>query len=51
MNEKNQTNIPEYMSTHPSGETRIDDLISNYPTALVFFNQAKEAGKAPNCDR
>ncbi len=51
MNEKNKTNIPEYMSTHPSGETRIDDLIGHYPTALAYYNQAKEAGKAPNCDR
>ena len=50
MNEKNETSIPEYMSTHPSGETRIDDLIGHYPTALVYYNQAQQAGKAPDCD-
>lgn len=51
MGEKNESSIPEYMSTHPSGETRIDDLIGHYPTALVYYNQAKEQGKAPSCER
>lgn len=51
MNEKNETSIPEYMSTHPSGQTRIDDLIGHYPTALALYNEAQQAGKAPNCDR
>jgi predicted Zn-dependent protease len=51
MNEKNESSIPEYMSTHPSGETRIEELIGHYPTALVYYNQAKEAGKTPNCQR
>ena len=50
MNEKNEARVPEYLSTHPSGETRIDDLIGRYPKALVFFNQAKAEGKAPNCE-
>ena len=49
MGEKNKTSIPEYMSTHPSGETRINELIGHYPTALVYYNEAKEEGKAPNC--
>lgn len=51
MNEKNETSIPEYMSTHPSGDTRIDDLIGHYPTALVYFNDAQQEGKAPDCER
>ena len=51
MNEKNESSIPEYMSTHPSGETRIEELIGHYPTALVYYNQAKDAGKTPNCQR
>lgn len=51
MNAKNSTRIPEYMSTHPSGDTRIESLIAHYPTALVHYNEAKEAGKAPNCRR
>lgn len=51
MNQKNASRIPEYMSTHPSGETRIEELISHYPTALAYYNEAKTAGKAPNCRR
>jgi len=51
MNEKNESTLPEYMSTHPSGDTRIEELISHYPVALVEYNKAIEAGKAPNCER
>ncbi len=51
MNAKNTSTLPEYMSTHPSGDTRIEELISHYPVALVEYNKAKEAGKAPNCER
>ena len=51
MNEKNETSIPEYMSTHPSGDTRIDELIGHYSKALVYYNEAKQEGKAPDCQR
>ncbi|ANO52338.1 M48 family metallopeptidase [Woeseia oceani] len=51
MNEKNKTNIPEYMSTHPSGETRIENLVAQYPKALALYNEAQAQGKNPNCDR
>ena len=51
MNAKNPSRLPEYMSTHPSGETRIEELISYYSTALPLYNEAREAGKAPSCQR
>lgn len=51
MGEKNETNIPEFMSTHPSGETRIESLISQWPTTLPYYNEAKAKGQAPNCQR
>jgi predicted Zn-dependent protease len=51
MNEKNPSAIPEYMSTHPSGDTRIERLIGHYPTSLALYNEAVTAGKAPNCQR
>ena len=50
MNAKNASKIPEYLSTHPSGETRIDDLIAQYPSALEYFNNAKLNGLSPNCN-
>lgn len=49
MGKKNESRIPEYLSTHPSGETRIDNLIGHYPKALVLFNEAQAAGKHPTC--
>lgn len=49
MNEKNKTQIPEFMSTHPSGETRIEQLVAALPEALAYYNDAKLQGKEPNC--
>lgn len=51
MEEKNETRVPEFMSTHPSGETRIESLVSQLPAALALYNEAKAQGKAPNCQR
>lgn len=51
MNAKNETKIPEYLSTHPSGETRIESLIDQYPTTLALYNEAKAAGREPSCKR
>lgn len=51
MNTTNKTNIPEFMSTHPSGETRIEDLVSAMPRALALYNKGREEGKDPQCQR
>jgi len=32
---------PEFMSTHPSHDTRISDLNKNMPKAMAYYNQAK----------
>ncbi len=42
---------PEFLSTHPSSETRIEGLIAQYPKALGLMNEAKAQGKNPNCTR
>jgi len=47
----NKTNVPEFMSTHPSGETRIEDLVDALPHALALYNTAQAEGKNPNCQR
>ncbi len=49
MGEKNTSTMPAYMTTHPSGEDRIDSLVSHYPTALALFNKAQEEGRYPDC--
>ncbi len=42
---------PEFLSTHPSSDTRIQDLIAQLPEALQRYNAARDAGKEPNCRR
>jgi predicted Zn-dependent protease len=41
---------PEFMSTHPSHTTRINDLKTAMPNAQALFNQATSRGKRPQCD-
>lgn len=40
---------PEFLSTHPSGSTRIQNLTREMPQALVSYEQARQAGRRPNC--
>ena len=40
---------PEFMSTHPSNQSRISDLNRRMPTALPLYEQAKGQGKNPRC--
>lgn len=42
---------PEWFSTHPSSDSRISDLIAALPDALTLYNEAKAAGKIPDCRR
>ncbi len=51
MNAKAETKIPEFMSTHPSGDTRIESLIDEYSKTLPLYNEAQAAGLQPNCTR
>jgi len=40
---------PELLSTHPSNTTRIADLQKNLPRDLPVYQQARGAGRKPNC--
>ncbi len=51
MAEKNKGAPPEFLSTHPSSNTRIEDLVAQLPTSLVRYNSAKTAGRDPRCSR
>jgi predicted Zn-dependent protease len=42
---------PQWLSTHPSGESRIAELVGDLPDALPLYNAALAAGKVPRCRR
>ena len=51
MSKSETTKIPEIMSTHPSDESRIEAQINQLPSVLKLYNEAKAAGREPNCVR
>lgn len=40
---------PQFLSTHPSTESRIRDLSERVPSALPVYEQAQASGKRPSC--
>ncbi len=40
---------PEFLSDHPSDDTRLDNVVKSIRVALTEYNAAIEAGKRPNC--
>jgi predicted Zn-dependent protease len=40
---------PEMLSSHPSDDTRLDNIVKAITPALVQYNAARESGKRPNC--
>ena len=40
---------PEFISTHPSHTTRINDLGAHMSTAMNYYRQAGSQNKKPNC--
>jgi len=42
---------PEFLSTHPSGTTRIRDLEARLPSALQLSEAARSQGRRPQCRR
>lgn len=40
---------PEFLSTHPGSETRIVNLQNRIPRTLPLYEQARAAGRTPNC--
>lgn len=49
MGELNKGSPPEFLSTHPSDERRMEGLIKSLPPALAQYNAAIEARGRPNC--
>jgi predicted Zn-dependent protease len=49
MSSARQGRTAEFLSTHPSDDRRLDDLVRNLTPALVQYNDALEAGTRPAC--
>lgn len=49
MEEKSGRGPPQFISTHPSPDNRIEKLIENLPAALVQYNKAQALNKNPQC--
>jgi predicted Zn-dependent protease len=49
MKKKSKLGPPQWLSTHPSAENRIDELVAQFSEALKLYNEAQAAGRRPNC--
>ncbi len=45
----NKNAPPEFLSSHPSDDTRLDSIVKAITPALVEYNKARDAGRRPNC--
>jgi predicted Zn-dependent protease len=50
MQKKSKLGPPQFLSTHPSPDNRIDELIAQFPATLTIYNDAQAAGKRPRCE-
>ena len=50
-NSEGTAKVPEFLSTHPSGETRIEAMVENLPEMLALYNEAQAQGRNPDCRR
>jgi len=41
----------EFLSTHPANETRIENLVSEWQSALPLYNAAVAEGREPHCTK
>lgn len=51
MSAEKDGSMPEFLSTHPSDDRRIRDLEAEIESVRPYFEQARAAGRRPNCRR
>ncbi len=44
------SDTPEFLSTHPSGNTRMADLNNRMGQAVTLYDEARARGRRPRCD-
>jgi predicted Zn-dependent protease len=49
MADKNRAAPPQFLSTHPSNDARLDGMIGQLVPSLVRFNAAHGEGRSPRC--
>ncbi len=49
MSKQGSEQPPEFLSTHPANQSRINDLNARMPQALLSYKKARGKGKRPNC--
>ena len=49
MSASSPDSTPEFLSTHPSHETRIHELETRMPSALALYQGAQSGGQVPSC--
>lgn len=51
MEASSDKNPPEFLSTHPASETRIENLVSEWQKTLPLYNKAVAEGRVPTCKK
>ncbi|MBT8421539.1 MAG: M48 family metallopeptidase [Gammaproteobacteria bacterium] len=51
MAEESPRSMPQFLSTHPSSDTRIEQLQARLPAVEPVYEQARAAGLRPDCSR
>lgn len=46
---RGRARAPEFLSTHPADDIRMDSLVRTFAATLPLYNEAREAGRAPSC--
>jgi predicted Zn-dependent protease len=49
MSAANKNQPPEFLSSHPSDDARLNAIVKAITPALVDYNEARDAGRRPNC--
>ncbi len=49
MSKQGEVQPPEFLSTHPANQSRINELNARMPHALTLYKIARENSKNPNC--
>lgn len=51
MGAESPSSMPQFLSTHPSSDTRIEDLQARQSAVQPLYQQARAQGRRPNCSR